>query len=73
MSDWRRRLAGRREAMSGNAYKALGFVVWRGGMWYLRRRYGLAKRVGAGRAGGGRGAPPPRALAARRRNGHAHS
>lgn len=34
--------------MSGNGYKALGFVVWKGGMWYLRRRYGVAKRVGAG-------------------------
>ena len=34
--------------MSSNAYKALGFVVWRGGMWYLRRRYGLVRRVGAG-------------------------
>jgi len=32
--------------MSGNAYKALGFIAWRGGMWYLRRRYGLARRVG---------------------------
>lgn len=33
--------------MSGTAYKALGFVVWKGGMWYLRRRYGSAGRVGA--------------------------
>ncbi len=22
------------------AYKALGFVVWQGARWYLRRRYG---------------------------------
>jgi hypothetical protein len=36
--------------MSGTGYKALGFVVWKGGMWYLRRRYGLAKRVGMGAA-----------------------
>ncbi|MBA3328030.1 MAG: hypothetical protein H0T43_06995 [Solirubrobacterales bacterium] len=21
-------------------YKLLGFTVWRGGLWYLRRRYG---------------------------------
>ncbi|MBV9309784.1 MAG: hypothetical protein JOZ73_03075 [Solirubrobacterales bacterium] len=21
-------------------YKALGFVVWQGGKWYVRRRYG---------------------------------
>lgn len=34
--------------MSGTAYKALGFLVWKGGMWYLRRRYGTAKRVGTG-------------------------
>lgn len=34
--------------MSGNGYKALGFVVWKGGIWYLRRRYGVAKRVGTG-------------------------
>jgi hypothetical protein len=34
--------------MSGNGYKALGFVVWKGGMWYLRRRYGFAKRLGMG-------------------------
>ncbi len=33
--------------MPGNAYKALGILAWRGGMWYLRRRYGLARRVGA--------------------------
>jgi hypothetical protein len=24
--------------MSANAYKLLGFVVWRGGKWYLRKR-----------------------------------
>ena len=24
--------------MNGNGYKLLGFVVWRGGKWYLRRR-----------------------------------
>ncbi|MEA2196283.1 MAG: hypothetical protein QOJ25_334 [Solirubrobacteraceae bacterium] len=25
-------------------YKALGFVVWNGARWYLRRRYGNASR-----------------------------
>jgi hypothetical protein len=25
-------------AMNGNGYKLLGYVVWRGGKWYLRRR-----------------------------------
>jgi hypothetical protein len=58
--------------MPSNAYKALGFVVWRGGMWYLRRRYGLARRVGTGllaaSAVAAAGALPPR-----RRNGHARS
>jgi hypothetical protein len=24
--------------MNGNGYKLLGYVVWRGGKWYLRRR-----------------------------------
>jgi hypothetical protein len=24
------------------AYKLLGMVVWRGGKWFLRRRYGTA-------------------------------
>ena len=35
--------------MSGTYYKALGFVVWKAGTWYLRRRYGNAPRnIGAG-------------------------
>lgn len=50
--------------MSGNGYKALGFLVWRGGMWYLRRRYGLVKRVAASTLAAGAVA----AVAARRRN-----
>jgi hypothetical protein len=29
-------------------YKILGYAVWNGGKWYLRRRYGvLASRKGA--------------------------
>jgi hypothetical protein len=24
--------------MNGNGYKLLGYVVWHGGKWYLRRR-----------------------------------
>jgi hypothetical protein len=58
--------------MSGNAYKALGFVVWRGGMWYLRRRYGTAKRIGPGVLVAG-AVVATGALAVRRRNGHARS
>jgi hypothetical protein len=26
------------------AYKLLGYVVWRGGKWYIRRRFGGARR-----------------------------
>jgi hypothetical protein len=58
--------------MPGNAYKALGFVVWRGGMWYLKRRYGMAKRIGAGVVAAGTVAAAGAAMA-RRRNAHAHS
>lgn len=58
--------------MSSNAYKALGFVVWRGGMWYLRRRYGLAKRVGTGLLAASAVAAAG-TVAARRRNGHAQA
>jgi len=58
--------------MSGNAYKALGFVVWRGGMWYLRRRFGLAKRIGVSVLAAGTVAAAG-AMAARRRNGHTRS
>jgi hypothetical protein len=31
--------------MNGNRYKLLGFVVWQGGRWYLRRRLPSARRV----------------------------
>jgi hypothetical protein len=58
--------------MSGNAYKALGFVVWKGGSWYLRRRYGVAKRVGVGLLAAGAVAAAGAVLAAQRRNGRGH-
>jgi hypothetical protein len=29
--------------MSANRYTALGYVVWKGGKWYLRRRLSLAR------------------------------
>jgi hypothetical protein len=32
-------------AMNGNAYKLLGFAVWQGGKWYLRRRLPSARRI----------------------------
>jgi hypothetical protein len=58
--------------MSGTAYKALGFAVWRGGMWYLRRRYGFAKRVSTGLLAAGAVAAVGAAVAAQRRNGNEH-
>ena len=59
--------------MPGNAYKALGFLAWRGGMWYLRRRYGLAKRVGASALAAGAIAAAGAVTAAQRRNGRART
>ena len=59
--------------MSGNGYKALGFVVWKGGIWYLRRRYGAAQA----RSAPARSPRPPsrrraRSCLAQRRNGYRH-
>jgi hypothetical protein len=31
--------------MSANGYRALGFVVWQGGRWYVRRRLPSRRRV----------------------------
>jgi hypothetical protein len=31
--------------MSATGYRALGFVVWQGGRWYLRRRLPSRRRV----------------------------
>jgi len=33
--------------MNGNGYKILGYVVWHGGKWYLRRRLPSARASGA--------------------------
>ena len=30
--------------MGKTGYQALGFVVWKGGTWYVRRRYGDTPR-----------------------------
>ena len=56
--------------MSGNGYKALGFVVWRGGIWYLKRRYGMVKRVGGGVLAAAALAGVAVAVAKRRRGSH---
>lgn len=34
--------------MSGNRYRILGFVVWQGGKWYLRRRIRPARKLALG-------------------------
>lgn len=31
--------------MNGNGYKIVGYVVWKGGRWYLRQRFPRARRV----------------------------
>jgi hypothetical protein len=58
--------------MPGNGYKVLGLVVWKGGMWYLRRRYGFARRVGTGLLAAGAVAAAGAAVLAQRRNGGGH-
>ncbi|HZV72701.1 MAG TPA: hypothetical protein VFF79_03210 [Conexibacter sp.] len=55
--------------MSDNGYKALGFAVWKGGLWYLRRRYGTARRVGVGALAAGAVVVAGAVVLAQRRNG----
>jgi len=31
--------------MSGNGYKLLGYVVWRGAKWYLRQRLPSPRKI----------------------------
>lgn len=53
--------------MSSTFYKTLGFVVWKGGIWYARRRYGMVpKWLGAGALAS---VALAGAIAARRHNG----
>ncbi len=58
--------------MSGNGYKVLGFIVWKGAAWYLRNRYSRRRRVGASVLAAGLVAAAGAAVLAQRRNGHAH-
>jgi hypothetical protein len=37
--------------MNGNRYKILGYVVWHGGKWYLRRRLPSRRGVALSAAG----------------------
>jgi hypothetical protein len=34
--------------MNSNRYKLLGFLVWQGGKWYVRRRVGSARKLAIG-------------------------
>lgn len=34
--------------MSGNGYRIVGFVVWQGGKWYLRKRLRPARKFAVG-------------------------
>jgi hypothetical protein len=34
--------------MNGNRYKLVGFVVWQGGKWYLRKRVRTARKIAVG-------------------------
>jgi len=36
--------------MNGNRYKLVGFVVWQGGKWYLRKRVRSARKLALGAA-----------------------
>jgi hypothetical protein len=51
--------------VSGTRYKLIGFAVWQGGKWYLRRRL-PSKRVVALSAAGGLSALAVAGLLARR-------
>jgi hypothetical protein len=54
--------------VNGAAYKLLGFIVWNGGKWYLRRRLpSPLKLLGGGLLAGG--ALTAAALLARRASG----
>jgi hypothetical protein len=37
--------------VNGNGYKLLGFAVWRGGKWYVRRKLPSRRRTVAGTLG----------------------
>ncbi|HEV7584401.1 MAG TPA: hypothetical protein VGO14_01350 [Solirubrobacteraceae bacterium] len=54
--------------MSANAYKAVGYLVWKGGRWYLRQRLPRARALAVRGVVAG-GALTAVALAARRLRG----
>ena len=56
------------ERMSGTGYKVLGYVLWKGGKWYLRRRLPPARTLVLGGLAAG-GALTAAVLLARRATG----
>jgi hypothetical protein len=56
--------------VSAKAYRALGFLVWQGGKWYVRRNYGRylpsRRMAGIGVAAGALAVGAAVGLAARR-------
>jgi hypothetical protein len=52
-------------SVSGNGYRLLGYVVWRGGKWYLRQRLPSPRKIVARTLVGAAGAAAL-AVAARR-------
>jgi hypothetical protein len=51
--------------MSSNGYRVLGFAVWQGGKWYLRRRLPSPRRVLLAGLAAGLGATALAAIAKR--------
>ena len=51
--------------MSSNAYRLLGFAVWNGAKWYLRRRLPSPRRVLVAGLAAGLGASALAAIAKR--------
>jgi hypothetical protein len=51
--------------MSSNGYRLLGFTVWQGGKWYLRRRLPSPRRLLVAALLAGAGATALAALAKR--------
>jgi hypothetical protein len=55
--------------MAGTAYKLLGYVVWRGGRWYLRKRLPARRKLGVPGLAAGAGLAAAVVAIARRASG----
>ena len=51
--------------MNKNAYRLLGFAVWRGGKWYLRQRLPSRRKIALSAAAAGAAASAAAAIARR--------